>query len=74
MSRNAEELYQKALSLTAEERVEIADRLLGSIEPEDEGVEAAWDAEIQRRVTELKSGTVRTVPWSELRASLGAKL
>jgi putative addiction module component (TIGR02574 family) len=74
MSRNSEEILKQAMALSAEERAELADQLLGSIEPEDEGVEAAWDAEIQRRVEELKAGSVSTVPWAEVRAALAAKI
>jgi putative addiction module component (TIGR02574 family) len=33
----------------------------------DDGVEQAWDAEIARRVAEIESGTVRLIPWSEVR-------
>lgn len=33
----------------------------------DEGVEAAWDAEIARRIREVDAGKVALVPWSEVR-------
>jgi hypothetical protein len=33
----------------------------------DEGVLAAWDDEIKKRITELDSGKARTVPWTEVR-------
>jgi putative addiction module component (TIGR02574 family) len=36
----------------------------------DEGVEDAWRAEIERRIADLDSGAVETVPWEELRARL----
>ncbi len=36
----------------------------------EEGVEDAWRAEIERRMAELDSGTVKTIPWEELRARL----
>ena len=40
----------------------------------EEGVEAAWVAEIERRVAELDSGTATTVPWEEVKARLLANL
>jgi putative addiction module component (TIGR02574 family) len=36
----------------------------------DEGVEAAWTAEIERRMAEYQAGSVTTIPWSEVRAHL----
>jgi len=40
----------------------------------DEGVLAAWDDEIKRRISELDSGKAKTVPWSEVRNRNLAKL
>ena len=40
----------------------------------DEGVRAAWDEEIKKRITELDSGKAKTVPWSEVRNRNLAKL
>jgi putative addiction module component (TIGR02574 family) len=36
----------------------------------DEGVDEAWRSEIERRMAELDSGVVESVPWEELRARL----
>jgi putative addiction module component (TIGR02574 family) len=36
----------------------------------EEGVEEAWRIEIERRMAELASGAVETVPWEELRVRL----
>jgi hypothetical protein len=33
----------------------------------EEGVLAAWDEEIKRRVTDFDSGRAKTVPWTEVR-------
>lgn len=71
MSRDVEELYEQASHLSAEDRAELAGKLLESIEdPPDEGVEEAWAAEIERRMAEYRSGRVKTIPWSEVRAHL----
>jgi len=43
--------------------------MIGSIQP-DQGVDDAWRVEIERRMAELDSGTVQTIPWEELRARL----
>jgi len=71
MTRAVEELYEQASQLPAEDRAELAGRLLESIEdPPDEGVEEAWAAEIERRMAEYRAGRVKTIQWSEVRAHL----
>jgi len=39
----------------------------------DEDAEAAWANEVNRRVAELDSGTVKTFPWAEVRRRLTAR-
>jgi putative addiction module component (TIGR02574 family) len=67
MAPNAEKLLQEALSLSEDARVDLAEALLESVEHEsaDAGADAAWAAEAQRRLEEVRSGAVRPVPWAE---------
>jgi len=44
------------ITLSASDRVELAHFLLSSLEPEDKGVEAAWDAVASSRAQEIRSG------------------
>jgi putative addiction module component (TIGR02574 family) len=75
MSRNVQELFREAADLPETDRAELAALLLESIEGEpDEGVEAAWAEEVERRVRQIESGEVRTIPWEEVRAKLHARL
>jgi len=68
-------LLEKALSLSVEEQEALADSLISNLGGKvDEEVEAAWEAEIGRRVTELKSGKAKTIPWAEVRKRNLAKL
>ena len=68
MTSNAKEILDNAMTLSLKERADLAARLLESLDgaPEAE-VEAAWDAEIARRLEELESGKVQAVPWPEAR-------
>lgn len=67
----ASELLKQALALDVKDRASVAGALIESLETApDPGVEQAWDAEIRRRVTELDSGAVQTIPWSEVRKRL----
>lgn len=71
MARSAQELFEEAMSLDPEERATLMRLLIESLDAEsDEGVEDAWRVEVERRMAELDSGAVGTVPWEELRARL----
>jgi putative addiction module component (TIGR02574 family) len=71
MSKTTDDLLNNAMRLSATERAELAAALLASLdgEPED-AVEAAWAAEIQRRVERVGRAKRRGDPWSEVRESL----
>jgi putative addiction module component (TIGR02574 family) len=57
------QLLEKALTLSTEERGALIDRLIASLDegPQEEGVEAAWDEEIGKRVQDIRSGRVKTI-------------
>jgi putative addiction module component (TIGR02574 family) len=48
--------------------------LLDSLDTEvDEDAEAAWATEVNRRVAELDSGAVKSIPWTEVRRRLAPR-
>jgi putative addiction module component (TIGR02574 family) len=68
MKREAAEILKDALALPTEARAALAGSLLESLDAEvDEDAEAAWATEVNRRVAELDSGAVKTIPWAEVR-------
>jgi putative addiction module component (TIGR02574 family) len=75
MTNEVSKLLQKALSLSVEEQEALAESLISSLGDKIDGdAQAAWEAEIARRVAELDSGKVQTIPWSEVRRRNLAKL
>ena len=71
MTQSAESLLATALCLPEADRAELAARLLDSLDPTDEvDVEAAWCDEIQRRLDDVESGSVRLISWSEVRQGM----
>jgi putative addiction module component (TIGR02574 family) len=75
MTQQACELPQKALSLTEEERAELAGSLLESLNAGvDEAAGAERNQEIARRVEDLDSGKVKNVPWDTVRLRIASKL
>ena len=68
MAATPKELYQRAMSLSEQDRAELVGLLLESLElEEDADVESKWLAEIERRMEKLDSGVTQSVPWSEVR-------
>jgi putative addiction module component (TIGR02574 family) len=75
MTEQASNLLQKALTLTDEDRAELASSLIDSLDPTvDEGTAGAWDQEIARRISDLDAGRAKTVSWDEVRSRLISKL
>jgi putative addiction module component (TIGR02574 family) len=68
MTPQASEILEKALALSTQERGMLIDQLIESLDdaPAEEGVEAVWDAEINRRVEEIRSGKVKTIPGDQV--------
>lgn len=72
MPGNLEQIEVEAMKLTIEERAELADRLWASVEPQAE-IDAAWAVEIERRVRQIETGQVETVPHETVIADLRNK-
>ena len=68
MDDETQHLLAQALRLPPEARAALAGSLISSLDDSvDEDVEAAWEAEIRKRLEEIQSGQVQTIPWSEAR-------
>jgi putative addiction module component (TIGR02574 family) len=82
LSMTWEQLLEKALQLPSADQEQLARALYENLADEDEDddedpaeVEAAWAEEIERRVEEIRNGTVETIPadvvFAEMRARFG---
>lgn len=75
MTNKTAAILKQALELSDEERAELAGALLESLEPPaDADVDAAWREEIEKRIAQIDSGAVETVPWDVVRDRLYARL
>jgi len=75
MPKTLSELTRDAADLPAPERLKLARILLDLSESETAptaDAQAAWDQEIERRLQELRSGTVRGVPLDEVKRKIEA--
>ena len=69
MNALVEELSHRARTLSPEDRARLAEEILASLQDEPESeVEAEWDAEILRRLEQVKNGTVKLVPAEDVHA------
>ena len=73
MSLTIEQLKEEAMNLSPDERADLADWLWVSAMPREE-VQAAWDAEIARRIAEVDGGTAKLIPSEEVFAAIDEKL
>ncbi len=69
MPLTREQLEIEAQNLPRDECVRLAEALIASLE-EDVGVEREWKEEIQRRVAELESAVVETIPAEQVFAEM----
>ena len=75
MNITADTILDTALALSPNERAWLASELIASLdESTDSDVEAAWAAEIERRIAEVESGEAETISWEEARARIRARL
>lgn len=63
-------LQSQLSALPEGERAELAKFLIGTLSPVDANVDAAWDAEIERRLAQIESGAVNLKPADEFLAQL----
>jgi putative addiction module component (TIGR02574 family) len=71
MGSEARKILEDAMALSRDERAALARELLASLDGEpDPGAEAAWAAEIKRRVERFRAGESKGIPWEEVKARL----
>lgn len=70
MSALLDELSKKAQTLTLEERAQLAQELLESVEREtDPDVQAAWETEIASRIAKYERGEAKLIPAEDVFAA-----
>ncbi len=75
MTAGMDEITQMALTLPADQRAQVANELLASLDdPADPAeVHQAWAAEIESRVDDIVSGRVQTIPHEEVKRNLAER-
>jgi len=70
MTTQTMEIMEMADSLPIDIKIELVDRLLDSISPTQSEIDELWKIEVERRVDEVESGKVKTIPGDEVFAKI----
>lgn len=71
MNMTAEQITNEAMQLPVSSRVELAEKLIGSLHfSGDDEVRQIWAAEAIRRRDEVRSGKVKTIPGEQVMAEV----
>jgi len=66
MHMTVEQIAEEALALPSEARALLADRLVESLDPAEDGlIRQLWMREARRRIDEVRSGSVKTISADE---------
>jgi putative addiction module component (TIGR02574 family) len=61
-----DELISEAISLPTDIRALIVNKLLESLNPTKKEIDELWAAEAERRVEDIRTGKVKTIPGEEV--------
>ena len=74
MNLTTEQLLDAALALPENDRLELVDALIVSLQANDHcPLDDSWREIIRRRSAELRSGRVKPVPWEEVKRQVRDK-
>ena len=64
------ELIAEAISLPVEERAIVVDSILRSLNSPEDDIDRQWIAEVERRLDEVRTGRVKTIPGDQVFAQI----
>ena len=63
----SDKVIEDVLSLPADQRINLADRILASLNPPtDPEIDGLWAVEAERRIKEIEEGTVKLIPGEDV--------
>tara|TARA_B100000315_G_scaffold260365_1_gene321170 strand:- start:721 stop:948 length:228 start_codon:yes stop_codon:yes gene_type:complete len=61
-----EELISEAISLPVDIKTDLVNKLLESLHPTNKEIDELWAKEAEKRVDEIKTGKVKTIPGQDV--------
>lgn len=75
MQTTVEQIAEEALALPSEARALLADRLVESLDPAEDGyIHQLWVKKARRRIDEVRSGSVAPIPGDAVFAQVSAAI
>lgn len=74
MTAATKKLFEEALGLTDDERLDLMAALSDSFEPTPAELSVEWKAEIEGRIGQVERGEVEPVAWERVEARIRATL
>jgi putative addiction module component (TIGR02574 family) len=68
MGKTAQALSDAAKDLPPEDRLEIVDQILASLDEPDQAIDAMWAKEAEDRLAAYRRGEIRAIPLDEVLA------
>ncbi len=69
-----DKLFSEAISLPVEIKTELVDKLLQSLNPTRKNIDDLWAKEAEKRVTEIKTNAVKSIPGEEVFKKINDRL
>lgn len=73
MTTQTLDIMERAEMLPIDMKLELVDRLLESIGPSQKEIDDLWKIETERRIDEVESGQVKTIPGDEVFAKIRSR-
>lgn len=73
MSQRADQLFEEAQALPAEERAILALQLLDSVGEAEPEIERAWRDEVHLRLADIDTGRTTLAPWDQAKRRIFAR-
>ena len=70
MTTQAMDIMERAEILPIDLKLELVDRLLESISSSQKDIDELWKVEVERRVEDVRSGRVKTIPGEQVFAEI----
>lgn len=66
MTTETKELISMVESLPVDIKTILVEKILGSLQPSQKEIDALWSQEAEKRISEIKNGTVTSIPGNEV--------
>lgn len=74
MTTETMDILERVELLPIDMKIEVVDKILESLTPTQAEIAELWKIEVERRIDEVESGKVKTIPGDEVFAKIRARV